>query len=309
MQLKKLIFFLLIIFIYPSNLFSIENKILLRLENEIITSMDVYNETKYLSALNSEISKLDKNQIFELSKNSIMRHKIKKIEILKNGIELKVDDEYLDRLVKASYSKIGINNLDDFNKYMFSFDVNIKDVRDKMIIDALWNNLIFKKFSSKIKINKENIEKEISESIKTSSLSYFLYEILFNVSDSSLLEKKYKDIKKSIAESSFKNAALIHSISSSSSIGGNIGWVSENSINKKINKQLSTLENGQYSKPILTPSGFLILMIEDKKKIENKINLEDELKKVINLKTNQQFNQFSNMYFNKIKKNLTINEL
>ena len=309
MQIKKLTFFLLILFIYPSSLISIENKILLKLENEIITSLDVYNETKYLSALNNEITKLDDDQIFELSKNSIMRHKIKKIEILKNGIDLKIKDKYLDRLIKASYSKIGIYNLDDFNKYMFSFDVDVKDKKKKMIIEALWNNLIFNKFSSKIKIDKENIKMEISKNIKTNSSSYYLYEILFNVSDSSGLEIKYKDIKKSIEESNFKNAALIHSISDSSSIGGNLGWISENSINKKINKQLSILKKGQYSEPILTPSGFLILMIEDKKQIENKVNLEQELKKMINLKTNQQFTQFSNMYFNKIKKDLTINEL
>ena len=113
----------------------------------------------------------------------------------------------------------------------------------------------------------------------------------------------------SIEESNFKNAALIHSISDSSSIGGNLGWINESSLNQKIKKQITTLEEGQYSEPILTPGGFLILMLEDKKEIENKINLDDELGRIVNLKTNQQFNQFSSIYFNKIKKDLTINEL
>ena len=309
MRIKKIVFFLLIIFINTSNLYSTENKILLKIENEIITTLDVYNETKYLSALNPEVKNLNNSQIFEISKNSIIRQKIKKVEIFKNNIQLKVDEKYLDQLVKLSYSKIGLNNLEDFNKYMISFGINIEDIREKMITEAVWNNFIYQKFSSKIKINKDKLKKEILKNSKTSSTSYYLYEILFNVEDSSQVKKEYQSIKKSIEETSFKNAVLIHSISDSSSIGGNLGWINENTINKKINKVISLLKKGQYSEPILTPSGFLILMVEDKKEVENKINLEEELRKMINLRTNEQFNQFSNLYFNKIKKNLLINEL
>ena len=101
---------------------------------------------------------------------------------------------------------------------------------------------------------------------------------------------------------------MIYSVSDSSSLGGELGWISENSINKKIKVELINLKVGEYTKPILTPSGFLILFLNDIKKIENNIDIESELAKLINLKTNQQFNQFSNLYFNKVKKNIVINE-
>lgn len=307
-MLKKSLLILLILFFYSTNLHAIENKILIKLENEIITTLDIKNELKFLSIINPQINELDDKQLFEISKNSILRQKIKKIEILKNNIELKVDDEYLNRLIKSNYSRIGIENVDDLNELLKNFEVDIKNIREKMIIETIWNNLIFKKFSSRIKINKEELKEEILNN-KSKILSYHLFEILFNVSDNSKLEEKYQTIKDSINQSSFKNAALIHSISDTSSIGGDLGWMDENSLNKIIIEEISGLEKNEFTKPILSSSGFIILMVADKKKIKKEIDLDAELKKIINIKTNQQFSQFSNMYFKKVKKDLSINEL
>jgi|MDSY01.2.fsa_nt_gb peptidyl-prolyl cis-trans isomerase SurA len=303
---KKII--LLILFFFSTNLYGLENKILVKLENEIITTIDVENEKKFLSAINPGIKELNDEQIFEISKNSIMRQKIKKIEILNNNIELRVEDEFLDRLINSNYSRIGLKNLDDFDKFMGSFKINTQNIKEKMIIEALWNNLIFKKYSSKIKIDKEEIKKEILNN-KSKSTSYHLFEILFNVSENVKLNEKYKTIKENINQSSFENAALMHSISNTSNLGGDLGWINENSLNKKIRNEISNLEKNQFSEPILSSSGFLILMVKDKKIIENKIDLEVEIKKMVNLKTNQQFTQFSNMYFNRVKKDVSINEL
>ena len=188
-----------------------------------------------------------------------------------------------------------------------AFKINSKDVKKKILIETLWNQLIYRKYSNKIKINKEELKKEIIKN-KGQLNSFFLYEILFNISERAELSEKYESIKKDIEESNFKSAALKHSASDSSVNGGELGWINENSINKDILNEILKLKINQYSRPILTPSGFLIILVSDKKVTKNEIDLDKELKKSIRIKTNQQFNQYSNLYYNKIKKNLNINE-
>ena len=303
----KLFFAFILIFFY-TNLNASENKILIKIDNQIITSLDVENEKRLLIVLNPRIKDLEESQIFKIAKNSIIRQKIKKIEILKYTDELKIDDTFLNKLIKSNYSRIGINNLEDFEIYMKNKNINIQNIKEKMIIETLWNELIMEKFSSKIKINKQELKEEILLN-KNEALSYNLYEILFTVSNVSKLDEKFKKIKKTINQSSFENAALLYSVSNTSEIGGELGWIEENSLNKKIRNELLNIKENQITKPIPTSGGFLILMIKDKKKIEKKINLDEELKKLINIRTNEQFNQFSNIFFKKVSKDISINEL
>ena len=301
-------FLIFLIIIFCTNIDASENKILIKIENEIITSLDVENEARLLTTLNPQVNELDKKQIFEIAKNSIIRQKIKKIEILKYTNELKINEKFLDNLIKSNYSRIGVQNLSDFEDYMRKNNIDTANIKEKMTIETFWNDLIIEKYSSKIKINKEELKNEILSN-KNEILSYNLYEILFTVSDISKLDEKYKEIQKTINDSNFENAALIHSISSSSEFGGELGWIEENSLNKKIRNELIKIKENQITKPIPTSSGFLILMIKGKNKIEKEINLEEELKKLIRIKTNEQFNQYSNIFFKRVSKNISINEL
>ncbi len=307
MKTLKILLILFVLLNLKNIAFALENKILIKVNNKIITSADIYNESNYLIALNKGIKELDENEIFQIAKNSLVREKIKEIEIQKNNLKNDVDEKYLNELIKSNYSKIGINSFDELKSYMNSLNINSELIRQKLSTNILWNNLIYSKYSSEIKINKEKLIEEILINKKYLN-SYNLSEILFNISEKSDLKIKYEEITKAIEETNFKNAALIYSESESSSFGGELGWISEKSISKKIKNNLFDLKKGEYTKPILTPSGFLILFINDIKKTENKIDLENELSKLINIKTNQQFNQFSNLYFNKIKKNININE-
>ena len=136
-----------------------------------------------------------------------------------------------------------------------------------------------------------------------------LSEIVFNVDEKLNLESKYNQIKEDILEKGFDNAALLHSISNTSNSGGELGWIKENSLNSKLQKTISKLNIGEITEPIIIQGGFLILKLNDTKKIKNKIDVEKELKKLIAKETNQQLNQFSNIYFNKVKKEIKINEI
>ena len=307
---KKIILICLtsIFFIYSPSSFSIENKILVKIDNQIITSLDVNNEYKYLVALNPSLKNSKKEDIIKLSKRSIINERIKKIEIEKNFNNPQIPEKFLDIILQNVYFKIGIENISDFKRYLSINDIDFENVKKKLEIEALWNELILIKFSSKININEDNLRKKIQENNKFSK-SYLLSEISFEVSNLSDLESKYTEIRDVIKNNGFDFAALKYSVSETSKIGGKLDWINENSLNKQIKDAIKDLKISDFTKPINVSSGFLILKINDIKNTQIEVNVEDELKRLTNYEKNNQLNQYSKIYFNKVKKNLQINEL
>lgn len=306
---KILIFSALFFFISNTSLLSIENKILIKINNQIITSLDVKNEYKYLIALNPNIKNSNKDNILKLSKKSIIQEKIKQIEIRKNFKESKIDQKFLEQILKDVYNKIGINNLNDFKKYLKANNVDFKIVKKKLETEALWNKLILIKFSSKIKIDEENIRKKLQKDNDKYLKSYLLSEIFFEVSNLKNLDKKFSEISNTIKNKGFDFAALKYSSSSTSNLGGKLDWINENSLNKSIKNVIKDKEINDFTKPIRVPGGFLILQVNEIKNTKIKIDIDKELKKIVNYEKNNQLNQYSIIYFNKIKKNLEIREL
>jgi peptidyl-prolyl cis-trans isomerase SurA len=307
---KKIILICLtsIFFIYSPSSFSIENKILVKIDNQIITSLDVNNEYKYLIALNPSLKNSKKEDIIKLSKRSIINERIKKIEIEKNFNNPQIPEKFLDIILQNVYFKIGIENINDFKNYLILNDVDFENIKNKLEIEALWNELILIKFSSKININEKNLRKKIQENNKLLK-SYLLSEISFEVSNLNDLDNKYKEISDVINNKGFDFAALKYSISETSKFGGKLDWIKENSLNKQINNEIKNLKINDFTKPINVSGSFLILKINDIKSTQIEVNIEDELKKLTNFEKNNQLNQYSKIYFNKVKKNLQIDEL
>ena len=307
---KKIIVICLtsIFFIYSPSSFSIENKILVKIDNQIITSLDVNNEYKYLVALNPSLKNSKKEDIIKLSKRSIINERIKKIEIEKNFNNPQIPEKFLDIILQNVYFKIGIENINDFKRYLSINDIDFENVKNKLEIEALWNELILIKFSSKVNINEDNLRKKIKENNKFSK-SYLLSEISFEVSNLNDLESKYIEISDVINNKGFDFAALKYSVSATSKIGGKLDWINENSLNKQIKGAIKDLKINDFTKPINVSSGFLILKINDVKNTQIEVNVEDELKRLSNYEKNNQLNQYSKIYFNKVKKNLQIDEL
>jgi len=303
-----LLYFGLIFFIFNTNSNSLENKILIKIENEIITSIDINNEFKYLVALNPGIKNSNNEEIIKLSKKSIIQEKIKKIEIDKNFNNPKISQKYLEQILQRVYSRIGLSSLEDFKEYLINQDIDFENIKNKLEIEALWNELILIKFSSKIKINEKELKKRVENNNKFLR-SYLLSEIFFEVSNLSDLDGKFQEIRKIINDKGFEFAALKYSVSSTSSLGGRLDWINENSLNKIIRTPLNNLKINEFTKPIAVSGGFLILKINEIKNTKIEINVNEELKKLKNNEKNNQLNQYSKIYFNKIKKDLEINEL
>ena len=307
---KKIKLYIIVIFtiiLNIQNLSAFENKILFKIDNEIITTIDIYEEIKFLKVFNPKINSLSDVELFEISKNSLIKDKIKKIEIMKFVRELKVDDKFLLRLIERKYSRLNINSIKNFEKYLKKENLNIEIVKEKFIIELMWNDLIYQKFSKKVVIDKERIKNEISQnSQKKFQKEFLLSEIVFNVTNKDEFNNKYQKILLDIEKVGFKKTALIHSNSDTATNGGLIGWVKEVNLNKNLKKVISELKAGQFSKPVRTSSGFIIIKIDEEKEYVSKFNQADRINEIIRFKTNEQLNQFSNMYLNKLKKNLVI---
>jgi len=302
--------YLLILFLCCafSNVKAIESKIIHSIGSEIITNIDIKKEFRYLIALNNSLKELDKEKILNISNESIIREKIKKIEIAKNFKEIKLNKDYSDLLLKNIYSRINLKSINEFEVYLKDYDLKIQDIKVKITINALWNELILQKYSSKITIDETEIQKQILKNNKTQSKEYQLSEIIFEVANKDEIERQYNEVVKSIDEIGFKNSAASYSFSESAKIGGDIGWINENSLNNNIKKNINNLQIGQITKPIILSNGILILKLINTKNSKTTIDIKNELKKAINYERNRQLNQYSKIYYNKIKKNLNFND-
>ena len=285
--------------------------IIYNVKNTLITNIDVKKESRYLIALNNQLKNLGENDIFNISKESILRENIKKIELLKYfKLDSNKKNPLIESYIKNFYQRLKLANKVEFKEFLKNNDLSITFIENKILIEILWNKLIFDKYQNQVKINEEKLKNEIQSNKSTQREKiYNLSEIVFEKNNQDTFEAKINKINESIKEIGFKNSANIYSISDSAKFGGEIGWIEEKQLSNIILKSLNNLVVGQYSAPIKTGSSFIVLKINEIKFNEKIINLDEELKIKIQYEKNRQLQQFSKIYYNKIKINTDIDEL
>ena len=306
----KFICTLIILLILSVKSYSNENiHIVYKVNNQIITNADIEKEYQYLISLNNQIKNLDKVKVLEISKESALKEKIKKIELAKY-FDLETLDLNIDIYLQNFYKKLNSNSDTEFKQYLKGNNMSLDYVKTKIQIEILWNQLIYDRYIAQINIDRDELKKKLDEASNVLNQKiYSLSEILFDIENNSSFEKKLENIGQSISEIGFNNTANIYSISDSSKFGGKIGWVDEKKLSKKIIQELQSLEAGQYTKPIQTGSSFLILKIEEIKYEKAMFNEDEELNKMIQFETSKQLDQFSKIFYNKVKINSLIDEL
>ena len=170
---------------------------------------------------------------------------------------------------------------------------------------------MYERYKNQVDIKEQKIKNDLKKEIslkKKEENSYLVSEILFNLENNENKDKKYETIKKTILEVGFNNAANIYSISDSAKFGGKIGWIKENNLSKLIKKKVKNLEIGKTTDPINIPGGYLILKLEDKKIVKFNYDFNTEFNKRVSSEKNRQLNQFSSVYFDKLKQNIEIYE-
>ena len=310
MILFNRIFILIILFLSIINIsFSkIQLGIVLKIDNEIITTHDIEQEINYLKALNPRLNQIDKNELLIIAKNSIIKEFIKKKEIQKYK-KLDLKNSQIDSVLNNLIQNLNFQNKDQLNDYLNNYNFSIEKLKKKIEIENEWKNLIYSKYIKTVKIDREELIKKIEKSSKDkSTLEYNLSEIVFRKKRDLTLKELFSDIQESILKNGFENTANIYSISESAKVGGKIGWVKKNSLSDIIVDELNSLEKNEYSTPLQIDNSFLIFKINDIREVKTEINKDKELNKMIYSETTKQLDRFSNIFYNKIKLNSEISE-
>ena len=306
---KKTIFLILIFFLFTNFSYSkIDLQIIMKINNQIVTSYDIEKESNYLLALNPKLNEINKNDLLKLAKKSMVKEMIRKSEILKYK-EIDLDNPQNENILRNIMLNLNFSNQLQFESYLNDFNISIDDLRKKIGIENEWKNLVYSKYSTSIKIDKENLINQIERLSKEEfSIEYNLSEIVFIKNQNISLKDQSKEILESIEINGFENTANLYSISDSSKVGGKIGWVKKNNLSLEINNELENLKVNSYSDPIKIDNNYLILKINDIKEITVKVDKQKELDKMIMIETSKQLDKFSNIFYNKIKLNSVISE-
>ena len=302
----KILPIITIIYLLISNVYSSEIKITVKINNEIITNADIEKEYKYLISLNTSLQDIEKNEVLKFAKQSIIKEKIKKIELQKI-YELNQKNQMIDVMIEGIYQNLNLFSKNEFLNYLEKYNLNFDEFFKKIEIETLWNQMIFEKYQDKVIIDEENLKEEILKNPKQIE-SYYLYELVYDYKNRDEIINKYKEIMESIELIGFKETVLKFSISQSKTNFGLLGWINKNALSNQIKNEIENLQKGKITNPIIIPSGVLLLKLEDKKVENLDIDIDEALKEIIKFETNNQLNNYSVIHFNKIKSKLLINE-
>ena len=308
MKKKIVVFFTLIILNFSFEIANSEIFIKAKVNNQIITNIDVKNEKNYLLALNPNLRNLSNENINRYAIDSLINEKIKKMEI-ERRYEITVNENVIKKIISDLYLKIGISDLEAFKNYLNNYGINLDLVEKKISIEVAWNDYIVKKFNNIILVDEVKIREKISQSSEKNSVeNIFLSEIIFTVKENENLEEKFLIIKDSIKDIGFGETAKLYSLSESKKNSGEIGWVYKSQLSNKISSKIDKLDVGEFTDPITTPGGFIILKIIDKKEEFLKINKDEQFKQAVNFEKNRQLTMYSTLHYKRIYNKAVINE-
>ena len=306
---KKLFYIILLLISFSLNNTHSNIDIVIQIENEIITSHDIQKEIGYLKTLNPNLKQLNDSKMLKISKESLINEVIKKKEINK-FLEIKNKEKVIEQYLNDLILKINLKDIEDLRSQLILNDsYSIDEIKKKIEIDLMWNELIVLKYKNQVYVDRDRIIKKIDEMMNKIEKELFLSEIVFVKKENIKIEEYISQIKSSINEIGFENSANIFSIADSSKFGGKIGWINMSSLSNKISELLVNIKVGDITEPIQIGNTYLILKVSDIRDKQILIDKEEEFQRLSNTEINEQLSKFSTIYFNKSKKNYKISEL
>ena len=307
-KIFKLIYLIILIYLSIIAVSFAKINIIASVENEIITNYDVLRESRYLKVLNPNLNNLDINQISNLAKQSLIKEIIKKKEISK-FFNLEKENLFVDDRLANLLIKLGYEDEKSFkDDLLINKTYSLEEIKLKIKIEIFWNELIFNRYNNQVVIDEEKLIQKINKLENKKTKEFFLSEIVFRKDINENIDNTIIKIQKSIEEIGFDNTANLYSISESSKFGGKVGWIKEESLSKKIFDKIKTLEVNEYTNVIKLENNFIILRIDEIKIVSDNIDKKKEFQKILQMERNKKLEKFSRIFFNKTKKNYSINE-
>ena len=307
-ELLKIIFFIIFVNI-KTNAFAItKNKIIASVDNQIVSSYELKNKIKTILFLaNQSINQANINLIKQKALQQLIDYKLKKNQVLKFQVQLnnKVQiNNHLNNLSSKYQTNIaGMKNI--FQANGLDFEIYL----DEIETEFNWQKLIFDRYNNKISVNEQEIEIELNKFLENQRdlQEYKLAEIELPLKNNLDDKKTILEVNNEINKAGFESAAIKYSISTSSSEGGDLGWINAKSLSKEILSIISKIKVGGISQPIIQRNRIIIIKLLDQKKIDiSKANINELREKIIKNKQNQLLSLYSNNHLSKLKNNALI---
>ncbi len=284
----------------------ISDSLFMTVGNKAITKSDVVNEIKILLILNNEsYSDEKREQLQDMAIKSIIKRSIKKSEVERVNF-LKFNQDDLNTELKKLANKINLD-LDTLKNICASNELDFLLVEDQIKIELMWNSLIFEIYKNRLSINQEEIEEQIKLFQNKKNIEeYLISEILLPPIEKGKIKNEIQNLKKEIAEKGFENVARDLSISESSVRGGDLGWINENIISKKIKSSIINTTIGEISEPIILQEGILLFQVRSKRNIENELTLEQTKNQLVQAEKIKILNMYSLTHYDKLRRSVTV---
>ena len=303
-----LIKFLIILMFFNFKTANSEIFIKAKIDDQIITNIDVKDEKNYLLALNPGLKNLSNEEINRYALDSLINEKIKKIEI-ERRFEILVNNEMINKIISDLYMGLGIANVEEFKSHLKNFDINMDLVKNKISVEIAWNDYIFNNYNKAVLVDEDKIRDKIKKLSKKNLVeNIFLSEIIFTVNEGENLNSKFNQIKNSINDIGFEETAKIYSVSESRKNGGKIGWVFKSQLSNKILNEIEKIDIGELTVPITTPGGFILLTINEKKNELIQIDENEQFEKAVKFEKNRQLTMYSTLQYKRAYNKTLINE-
>ena len=287
---------------------TIEDGLFATVGDKAITRSDIINEIKIILILNNKkFLESEREKLQQVAIKNIIKRSIKKIEIERNNyLEFNKQDLKKEILRLASNIDIDID-IDALKNIFTSNELDFLILENRIKTDLLWNSLIFQLYKNRISINFNEIDEQLQlVQNKKEIEEYLISEIIINPVKKDKLKSVMEELKKRIKIEGFESVAISLSISDSATRSGDLGWINENAISRKLLSTIANTPVGSISKPILLPNGILIFKIREKRKIEKNINLEETKNALVNSEKERILNMHSSSHYNNLRRSISI---
>ena len=285
---------------------TIEDGLFATVGNKAITKSDVLNEIKLILILNNKIfSEEERKKLQQIAVKSIIKRYVKQIEIERNNfLEFNQQDVKKEILRLANNINVDVETL---KKICASNQIDFSIIEDQIKIELLWNSLIFQLYKGRLSVNLDEIDEQLKLIQNKKEIEeYLISEIVIKTVEKDKLESVIKELKNKIKIEGFESVAISLSISDSASRGGNLGWIKENLISKKLLSIIANTPLGNNSEPILLPRGILIFKVKNKRKIEKNMNIEETKNELVNSEKTKILNMHSSAHYNNIRSSVSV---
>ena len=305
--MKKIKLILLLLFftvfinkdIYPN----VTNKIIAKIDNQIISSFELKNKIKMILFFSKqEINQSNVDKVKTIALRALVNSKLKENEIINRNISIENNLKLVNYL-KSIYANFNTNE-EGFKRLFIQNDIDFDLYLNEVKHEMAWQNLIYRIYKDKVVVNEKEIIDELNNFIQSQrNLEKFeLAEIIILGVNESENKKNIEEVLNQIQIEGFNDTAIKFSQSSTAFNGGNIGWVNSKSLSKDILSIVKNLKVGEVSKPFFQTNSIVFLKLINKKRENiNDINIETVKSNIITAKSNELLNIFSNNHLSKIK--------